>query len=82
MLTLISKAFAGAHVLTLRFVSCKKYILPCRALVAEALEISFFMTRLQDESQSEELEEEDMKQWASAWSQIMHQLRHGIKLRY
>ena len=58
-----------------------KSILPCRALVAEALEISFFMTRLQDEDQSEELEEEDMKQWASAWSQIMHQLRHGIKLR-
>ena len=49
--------------------------------MAEALEISFFMTRLQDEDQSEELEEEDMKQWASAWSQIMHQLRHGIKLR-
>ena len=50
--------------------------------MAEALEISFFMTRLQDEDQSEELEEEDMKLWASAWSQIMHQLRHGIKLRY
>ena len=34
-----------------------------RALVNEALEISFFMTRIQDEDCTE-IEEVDMKQWA------------------
>ena len=39
-----------------------KYLLCFRALVAEALEISFFMTRIQNEDNSE-MEEADMKQW-------------------
>jgi len=53
----------------------------CRALVAEAREISFFMTRLKDEDRTPDLDEVDMKEWASAWTQIMHQLRQGIKLK-
>ena len=36
----------------------------CRALVAEAREISFFMTRLKDEDRTPDLDEVDMKEWA------------------
>ena len=39
-----------------------KCLLCIRALVAEALEISFFMTRIQNEDNSV-MEEADMKQW-------------------
>ena len=68
--------------------------------MAEAREISFFMTRLKDEDRTPDLDEVDMKEWAryayilhnlmhiltlghnfSAWTQIMHQLRQGIKLK-
>ena len=35
-----------------------------RALVAEALEISFFMARVNSEEQNQELQDLDMKDWA------------------
>lgn len=53
----------------------------CRALVAEAVEISFFMTKMRDQNAEDDMKEEDLKEWAGAWSHIMHQLRQGIKLK-
>jgi len=53
----------------------------CRALVAEALEISSFMEKMGDANNNEDLRELAMGDWASIWSDVMGQLRRGIKLR-
>jgi spire-like protein len=53
----------------------------CRALVAEALEISSFMEKMGDANNNEELRELAMGDWANIWSDVMGQLRRGIKLR-
>ena len=39
------------------------------------------MTKLKDEDRQEEMEEVDLQEWTSSWSQIMTQLRQGIKLK-
>ena len=61
MLTATFKGFAGLQG-DLQCFLVIKCLLLFRALVAEALEISFFMTRIQNEDNSE-MEEADMKQW-------------------
>jgi len=53
----------------------------CRALVAEALEISSFMEKMGDANNNEDLRELAMGDWANIWSDVMDQLRRGIKLR-
>jgi len=53
----------------------------CRALVAEALEISSFMEKMGDNNNNEELRELAMGDWANIWNDVMGQLRQGIKLR-
>jgi len=53
----------------------------CRALVAEALEISSFMEKMGDANNNEELRDLAMGDWANIWSDVMGQLRRGIKLR-
>jgi len=56
----------------------------CRALVAEALEISSFMEKMGDANNNEErdeLRELAMTDWANIWTDVMSQLRQGIKLR-
>eukprot|EP00092_Neocalanus_flemingeri_P014386 GFUD01015518.1.p1 GENE.GFUD01015518.1~~GFUD01015518.1.p1 ORF type:complete len:691 (-),score=152.70 GFUD01015518.1:104-2176(-) len=53
----------------------------CRALVAEALEISSFMEKMGDNNNNEELRELAMGDWANIWSDVMGQLRQGIKLK-
>ena len=58
MPTLIFRAFAGLQGPTI-ILDTLTFI---RALVAEALEISLFMTRIQSEDNSE-MEEVDMKRW-------------------
>jgi len=51
----------------------------CRALVAEALELSTFMSGVSD--LDGELQQLDRGDWADVWTQVMAQLRQGIRLK-
>jgi len=51
----------------------------CRALVAEALELSTFMSGISD--LDGELQRLDRGDWADVWTQVMGQLRQGIRLK-
>ena len=55
----------------------------CRALVSEALELSFFLekTSTYEAEHSKELQELALKDWAHLWIQTMNELRHGVKLK-
>jgi len=55
----------------------------CRALVAEALEISTFMAKMRttENENNEQLNELAMNDWANIWNDVMGELRHGIKLK-
>lgn len=55
----------------------------CRALVSEALELSFFLkkTLVRAEEHSEELQQLALKDWAHLWINTMNELRHGVKLK-
>ena len=48
-----------------------------RALVAESKELSHFMSRLDDE----QLNELDRDEWGLIWTNVMSQLRNGVKLK-
>jgi len=56
------------------------YLQVCRALVAEALELSTFMVNLSSK-ELEELEVLDRQEWAGIFNEVMSELRHGVKLR-
>merc|ERR1719400_1232709 len=68
-LHLATKAEAESH-----------YRAVCRALVAEALEISTFMEKMGN-GENEDLSELAMDDWANIWSDVMGELRTGIKLK-
>uniref|UniRef100_A0A0K2URD6 KIND domain-containing protein n=1 Tax=Lepeophtheirus salmonis TaxID=72036 RepID=A0A0K2URD6_LEPSM len=55
----------------------------CRALVTEALELSFFIERVQnrDLNQAKEIQELALLDWACLWKETMFQLRQGVKLK-
>jgi len=52
----------------------------CRAVVAEALELSSLMSKLSTRD-LEELEQLDRQEWAGIFNDVMSELRHGIKLK-
>jgi len=52
----------------------------CRALVAEALELSNFMVNLSTKD-LEEFEALDRQEWAGIFAEVMRELRHGVKLK-
>lgn len=52
----------------------------CRAVVAEALELSSLMSKLSTRD-LEELDELDRQDWAGIFNDVMSELRHGIKLK-
>jgi len=52
----------------------------CRALVAEALELSNFMVNLSPKD-LEEFEALDRQEWAGIFAEVMRELRHGVKLK-
>jgi len=68
------------HHLALPQESEQHYQQVCRALVAEALELSNFMENLciQD---LDELDLLDRQEWAGIFNQVMSELRNGVKLR-
>ncbi|XP_050520625.1 protein spire homolog 1 isoform X2 [Daktulosphaira vitifoliae] len=61
----------------------------CRALVAEALELSSFLNKLSDgsvclrhrNSSSSELSTLDYSDWARLWIQLIRELRRGVQLK-
>ncbi|XP_067007598.2 protein spire [Anabrus simplex] len=62
----------------------------CRALVAEALELASFLERVsqgtqelrqQAEAKSSDLDRLQNSDWARLWVQVIHELRHGVKLK-
>ncbi|XP_023323232.1 protein spire homolog 1 isoform X2 [Eurytemora carolleeae] len=57
----------------------------CRALVSEALELSFFMEKVsrskRDTAVDSELGELELQDWARLWVQVIHELRSGLKLK-
>merc|ERR1712179_452362 len=52
----------------------------CRALVAEALELSNFMINLSIKD-LEEFEALDRPEWVGIFNEVMSELRHGVKLK-
>jgi len=62
----------------------------CRALVAEALELSSFLEKVSQgtqelrakaEAASTDLDKLQFTDWARLWVQVIHELRHGVKLK-
>ncbi|XP_065200343.1 protein spire isoform X2 [Planococcus citri] len=64
----------------------------CRALVAEALELSSFLEKVSEgtndlrqkadtEASSEALDNLNFEDWARLWMQVIRELRHGVKLK-
>eukprot|EP00092_Neocalanus_flemingeri_P016892 GFUD01018270.1.p1 GENE.GFUD01018270.1~~GFUD01018270.1.p1 ORF type:complete len:616 (+),score=121.73 GFUD01018270.1:128-1975(+) len=68
------------HHLALPGEAAEHYQQVCRAVVAEALELSSLMSRLSSKD-LEELESLDRQDWAGIFNQVMGELRSGIKLR-
>lgn len=62
----------------------------CRALVAEAIEVSTFLNQISKGTQelkkirnidNEEVESLQVEVWAHLWMKVMRQLRHGVSLK-
>eukprot|EP00092_Neocalanus_flemingeri_P000861 GFUD01000918.1.p1 GENE.GFUD01000918.1~~GFUD01000918.1.p1 ORF type:complete len:612 (+),score=113.89 GFUD01000918.1:56-1891(+) len=68
------------HHLALPGEAAEHYQQVCRAVVAEALELSSLMSRLSLKD-LEELDSLDRQDWAGIFNQVMGELRSGIKLR-
>jgi len=68
------------HQLALPHEADQHYQQVCRALVAEALELSNFMDNLGIKD-SEELDLLDRQEWAGIFNQVMSELRHGVRLK-
>eukprot|EP00092_Neocalanus_flemingeri_P010992 GFUD01011835.1.p1 GENE.GFUD01011835.1~~GFUD01011835.1.p1 ORF type:complete len:612 (+),score=117.57 GFUD01011835.1:56-1891(+) len=68
------------HHLALPGEAAEHYQQVCRAVVAEALELSSLMSRLSSKD-LEELDSLDRQDWAGIFNQVMGELRSGIKLR-
>merc|ERR1719370_2295762 len=68
------------HHLALSNVAADHYQQVCRALVAEALELSNFMINLSIKD-LEEFEALDRQEWIGIFNEVMSELRHGVKLK-
>merc|ERR1712179_499592 len=68
------------HHLALPSEAAYHYQQVCRALVAEALELSNFMINLSIKD-LEEFEALDRQEWVGIFNEVMSELRHGVKLK-
>merc|ERR1719153_1581637 len=68
------------HHLALPNEAADHYQQVCRALVAEALEVSNFMSNLSTKD-LEEFEALDRQEWIGIFNEVMSELRHGVKLK-